>query len=107
MQNKINSKTAMERETIKRGSIIYNGVTYATLEVSASIIAPDEFKDEDNITLKLADFDVWCAISDPELDCPKGILESNIDDDIYYYCDNGFIESNPTIEELKAYFSGI
>lgn len=91
---------------VKKGSITYNGVEYPMLEVNSQIIAPEEFKGEENLMLKIVDFELWDAMANED-DEPKGEIETEIDNSIYYYCDSGFIASNPSIEELKDYFSEI
>lgn len=89
---------------VKKGTITYNGVEYPMMEVSSQIIAPDEFDGAENLMLTLVDYELWLAMSNED-DEPKGEVETDIDNTIYYYCDSGFIASNPSIEELKEYFS--
>ena len=91
---------------MKEGYINYNGASYCILEVDSQLIAAEEFKGCLNLTLKIADFELWEAISN-ENDEPKGLEEEDIDNEIFYYCDSGFIASHPTLEEVKAYFSNV
>lgn len=49
----------------------------------------------------VADFELWNAIEDAYYDGDK--TANNIDDYIYYYCDSGFIASDPTDEEIIEY----
>lgn len=49
----------------------------------------------------IADVELWAAI---ESDCDAGVREAiDIDNDIYFYCDSGFIASEPTDDEIIEY----
>ena len=49
----------------------------------------------------VSDVDLWDAI---EEDYNNGNSEAHaLDNDIYFYCDYGFIESDPTDEEIVEY----
>ena len=49
----------------------------------------------------VADVDLWDAIDE---DYNNGNSEAHaLDNDIYYYCDYGFIASDPTDEEIVEY----
>lgn len=49
----------------------------------------------------IADYELWAAIKD---DYDDGVEEAiEIDNDIYYYCDSGFIASEPTDDEIIKY----
>ena len=51
--------------------------------------------------VKVADIDLLCAI---EEDFDNGDLEAHaIDNEIYFYCEYGFIASDPTSEEIVEY----
>ena len=51
--------------------------------------------------VKVADVDLWGAI---EEDYNNGNSDAHaLDDDIYFYCDYGFIASNPTDEDIVEY----
>ena len=51
--------------------------------------------------VKVADVDLWDAI---EEDYNNGNSDAHaLDDDIYFYCDYGFIASNPTDEDIVEY----
>lgn len=49
----------------------------------------------------VATIELWNAIKDAYNDYNK--TANNIDDCIYFYCDYGFIESDPTDEEIIEY----
>lgn len=49
----------------------------------------------------VADYELWAAIED---DYNAGVKEAvEIDNGIYYYCDSGFIASEPTDDEIIEY----
>jgi len=49
----------------------------------------------------IADYELWNAIKD---DCDAGAKEATeIDSGIYFYCDSGFIASEPTDKEIINY----
>ena len=49
----------------------------------------------------VANIDLWFAI---EEEYSNGNVEARlIDNDIYFYCDSGFIASDPTDEEIVSY----
>ena len=51
--------------------------------------------------VKVADVDLWDAI---EEDYNNGNSDAHaLDDDIYFYCDYGFIASDPTDEDIVEY----
>ena len=51
--------------------------------------------------VKVADVDLWDAI---EEDYNNGNSEAHaLDNDIYFYCDYGFIASDPTDDEIVEY----
>ena len=55
--------------------------------------------------LKVADYDLWAAIEyayyheDAELHSEA----VDLDNEIYYYCDSGFIAGDPSDEEIRNY----
>ena len=49
----------------------------------------------------VADVELWNAIEDAYYDGDK--TANSIDNDIFYYCDSGFIASDPTDEEIVEY----
>ncbi len=51
--------------------------------------------------VNVADVELWWAI---EEDCNNGNEEAiEIDNSIFFFCDTGFIESDPTDEEIIKY----
>lgn len=53
-------------------------------------------------TIKVADYELWNAIQ-YYVEQLRDFEACRIDNDIYYYCDSGFIESDPTDEEIVKY----
>ena len=58
-------------------------------------------------TAKVADVDLWDAIEDACLskEHPLHAEAVDLDNDIYFYCDYGFIASDPTDEEIVEYLT--
>lgn len=50
----------------------------------------------------VADYELWNAIR-YYVENLRDLEASRIDNDIYYYCDSGFIASDPTDEEIIDY----
>lgn len=51
--------------------------------------------------VSVADVELWCSI---EEECNNGNKEAEeIDNSIFYYCDSGFVDSDPTDEEIIKY----
>lgn len=49
----------------------------------------------------VADYELWAAIED---DCEEdNAFAISIDNSIYFYCDSGYIASDPTDEEIVEY----
>lgn len=50
---------------------------------------------------KIADYELWDAICDF---CERGDSDAvDIDNTVYFYCDSGFIASDPTDEDILDY----
>lgn len=63
-----------------------------------TITHPEDVDYRTPIEVNVADIELWWAI---EEDCEKGNKEAKeIDNSIFYYCDSGFIASDPTDEEI-------
>ena len=51
--------------------------------------------------VNVADYELWKAI---EEDCDNGNKDAiELDNSIFFFCDSGFIESDPTDEEIIKY----
>ena len=82
---------------MERSSINYKGVDYPTVEIALSKVS--DIDSEALVTI--ADYELWAAIED---DYENGVKEAVcIDNNVYYYCDSGFIASNPTESEVIEY----
>lgn len=63
-----------------------------------TIILPEELG---GFEANVADIELWFAI---EEEYSNGNVEAHaIDNDIYYYCNSGFIAGDPTDEEIVEY----
>lgn len=57
---------------------------------------------EEILRIKVADYELWAAIGFAYSHaCVKNHCRAvEIDNEIFYYCDSGFIDSDPTDEEI-------
>lgn len=84
---------------MERSFIEYNGAKYPTIEISLSKIS--DIESDEIVTI--ADYELWSVIED---DYEEGVKDAVwLDDKIYYYCDSGFIASNPTEDEVIEYMN--
>ena len=84
---------------MERSFIEYNGVKYPTIEIALSKVS--DIESDEIVTI--ADYELWSAIED---DYEEGVKDAVwLDDKIYYYCDSGFIASNPTEDEVIEYMN--
>ena len=84
---------------MERSDIRYKGIDYPTIEISLSKVSDIE---SDGI-VTIADYELWAAIED---DYEEGDKEAIwIDNNVYFYCDSGFIASNPTESEVIEYMN--
>lgn len=72
----------------------WNGKKFPVREV----MLPEELG---GFVTNVATIELWDAIEDAYNDCNK--TANNIDNSIYFYCEYGFIESDPTDEEIIDY----
>ena len=84
---------------MERSFIEYKGVKYPIIEISLSKVSDIE---SDEIVI-IAEYELWAAIEDDYEDGDKDAVW--LDDKIYFYCDSGFIASNPTESELIEYMN--
>ena len=84
---------------MERSNINYKGIDYPTIEISLSKVS--DIESDEIVTI--ADCELWVAI---EVDYYNGDKEAVwLDDKIYFYCDSGFIASNPTESEVIEYMN--
>ena len=84
---------------MERSKINYKGIDYPTIEIALSKVS----NIESNELVTIADYELWAAIEDDYEDGDKEALW--IDNDVYFYCDSGFIASNPTESEVIEYMN--
>jgi hypothetical protein len=84
---------------MERSNIKYKGIDYPTIEIPLSKVS--DIKSDEIVTI--ADCELWVAIED---DYYNGVKEAVwIDDSVYFYCNSGFIASNPTESEVIEYMN--
>lgn len=84
---------------MERSKINYKGIDYPTIEIALSKVS----NIESNEIVTIADYELFAAIED---DYRNGDEEALwIDNNVYFYCDSGFIASNPTESEVIEYMN--
>lgn len=79
----------------------YNGYRFPIIEIEGKKI--DKECTDDTIMYNICDINVWWDCL--EYPCMNGEEEANaIDNMIYYYCDSGFVDNEPTEKEIIEYF---
>ena len=86
---------------MERSNIRYKGIDYPVIEISLSKVSDIE---SDELVI-IADYELWAAIEDDYVDGDKEAAW--IDNNVYFYCDSGFIASNPTESEVIEYMNKI
>ena len=84
---------------MERSKINYKGNDYPTIEIALSNVS----NIESNELVTIADYELWAAIEDDYEDGDKEAVW--IDNNVYFYCDSGFIASNPTESEVIEYMN--
>ena len=84
---------------MERSKINYKGNDYPTIEIALSNVS----NIESNELVTIADYELWAAIEDDYEDGDKEAVW--IDNKVYFYCDSGFIASNPTESEVIEYMN--
>lgn len=82
---------------MEKSYINYKGTDYPVIEIELSKISDID----SNEVVIIADYELF---SDIEEDYEKGVRDAiDVDNMIYFYCDSGFIASNPTEKEIIDY----
>ena len=84
---------------MERSNSNYKGINYPTIEIPFSKISEIE---SDDMAI-IADYELWAAIEDDYVDGDKEAAW--IDNNVYFYCNSGFIASNPTESEVIEYMN--
>ncbi|NLD21185.1 MAG: hypothetical protein GX664_01670 [Bacteroidales bacterium] len=84
---------------MERSNINYKGIDYPTIEIALSKVS----NIESNELVTITDCQLWAAIEDDYEDGDKEAVW--IDNNVYFYCDSGFIASNPTESEIIEYMN--
>lgn len=82
---------------MEKSYINYKGTDYPVIEIELSKISDID----SNEPVIIADYELWAAIEDDYEDGDKEAVW--LDNEIYFYCDSGFIASNPTEKEIIEY----
>ena len=90
---------------MKRDIITYKGVEYPVIEIARNLIDSEWENADSSFTYLIADIELWF---DLEEDYENGdTMAIGIDNSIFYYCDSGFVASEPTEEEVIKYFENV
>ena len=90
---------------MKRDIITYKGVKYPVIEIARNLIDSEWKNTDSSLSYTIADNELWSAIEKDYEDNNSMAIE--IDNLIFYYCDNGFVASEPTEEEVIKYFENV
>lgn len=90
---------------MKRDIITYKGVKYPVIEIARNLIDSEWENTDSSLSYIIADNELWSAIEKDYEDNNSMAIE--IDNLIFYYCDNGFVASEPTEEEVIKYFEEV
>ena len=90
---------------MKRDIITYKGVEYPVIEIARNLIDSEYKTADSSFTYILADIELWFALEEDYENSDS--LAVDIDNSIFYYCDNGFVASEPTEEEVIKYFENV
>ena len=90
---------------MKRDIITYKGVEYPVIEIARNLIDSEWENTDSSLSYTIADNELWSAIEKDYEDNNSMAIE--IDNLIFYYCDNGFVASEPTEEEVIKYFEEV
>lgn len=90
---------------MERNIITYKGVKYPIIEIARNLIDSEWKNTDSSLSYTIADNELWSAIEKDYEDNNSMAIE--IDNLIFYYCDNGFVASEPTEEEVIKYFEKV
>ena len=90
---------------MKRDIITYKGVEYPVIEIARNLIDSEYKTADSSVTYILADIELWFALEEDYENADS--MAVDIDNSIFYYCDNGFVASEPTKEEVIKYFEEV
>ena len=87
---------------MKKRNITYKGTEFPIIELPIDLIETEARLCGVNYSVIIADIELYYAIEDGVIN--NEVEAKNIDSLIYYYCDSGFVASNPTIDDIVKYF---
>ena len=88
---------------MERDFIEYKGIKYPVINIESLKI--DKDGGIDGVNYNIADVELWEAIEDDYNDGDR--LAMDIDCDIFFYCGEQLIASNPSEDEVIEYFNGV
>lgn len=92
-------------DTFVYDSVEYKGKIYPTIVINVDKIDKDAREQNMDYLVTLADYELWKDIED---DYNHDVIDAiDMDNDIYYYCQSGFIASKPTEEKVIEYMKGV
>lgn len=90
---------------MERNIITYKGIKYPIIEIARNLIDSEWKNTDSSLSYMIADKELWFAIEKDYEDNNSMAIE--IDNLIFYYCDNRFVASEPTEEEVIKYFEEV
>ena len=90
---------------MKRNIITYKGVDYPVIEIGRHLIDREWENADSSFTYLIADIELWFALEEDYENADT--IAIGIDNLIFYYCDSGFVASEPTEEEVIKYFENV
>lgn len=90
---------------MKRNIITYKGVDYPVIEIARNLIDSEWENADSSFTYLIADIELWFALEEDYENADT--MAIGIDNSIFYYCDSGFVASEPTEEEVIKYFENV
>lgn len=105
MKELMTSRSRVIDDTFVYDTVEYKGKIYPTIVTNVDKIDENARDQNMDYLVTLADWDLWRDIKE---DYYKDVIDAiDIDNDIYYYCQSGFIASKPTEEQVIEYMKTV
>lgn len=90
---------------MERNHITHKGIDYPTILIPINLVDPEYNDSGADSAIEIADIELWNAIEEGyDNDVPEAV---EIGNSIYYYCDSGFVDCNPTENQVIEYFERV